>query len=81
MIRSKIVDKLILGVQQLHFDRTLMFAIGSHQVEFYLIVELYGKGNLILADDKFTIVALQNSTKQLRIGTCYMDTSSSSVTF
>lgn len=82
MIRSKIVDKLVLGVQQLHFDRTLVFAIGARRVEFYLIVELYGKGNLVLTDEKFTILALQNATKQLRVGVCYMDTAGpSEVTF
>ena len=72
MIRQKLINQLILGVQQLNFDRVIIFAVGKEEVEYYLIVELYGKGNIILTDHNYVTIVAQNAFKNARSGTCYM---------
>ncbi|CAL6051429.1 Fibronectin-binding_protein A N-terminus (FbpA) domain-containing protein [Hexamita inflata] len=72
VVRQKLTNLVILAVQQLNFDRVIIIGAGKEEVEYYLIIELYGKGNCILTDDKYTVIQAQNQFKNSRVGSCYM---------
>jgi len=67
----------IMDIEQVGFDRLVKIAFGLYGnedmddvIKYYLIVELFGNGNLILADDELNIVGVlqaQNwSTRSLK---------------
>eukprot|EP00703_Trepomonas_sp_PC1_P004625 JAP91981.1 Hypothetical protein TPC1_16223 [Trepomonas sp. PC1] len=70
-VREKLEDQLILAVQQLNFDRVIIMGFGKQEIQYYLIVELFGKGNVLLTDQNYTILALLNQLKGVRVQTSY----------
>lgn len=57
-LRKHIRNKRIENISQIGIDRLVDFQFGSNQAANHLIVELYDKGNLILTDYNYTIIAI-----------------------
>jgi len=54
-LRKNLENRVLAGIEQMNFDRILVFDFGEHKV----IVELFRKGNLILTDANGKILAVQ----------------------
>ncbi|GBC74804.1 hypothetical protein HRbin06_00111 [archaeon HR06] len=61
--------------EQPNFERIIFIRLSSKQDTYYLIFELFGKGNIILADKEKKIIALLNKLKvkhrELDVGKIY----------
>jgi len=57
-LRKHLKGKKLDGVQQLGMDRVVDMRFGSGEAAHHLLVELYSAGNIILADDTYTVLAL-----------------------
>lgn len=53
-LRIHLKDKRLEKIQQINYDRVIVFNFGLHNI----ILELYGKGNIIITDNEFTILHL-----------------------
>ena len=60
-LRKHIRTRVLTSVKQLGNDRVVDFTFGYDEASSHLILEMYAKGNLILTDDKYTILALLRS--------------------
>jgi predicted ribosome quality control (RQC) complex YloA/Tae2 family protein len=58
-LRKHIENGNIKGVRQIAFDRILEFEIEKEGI-FYLICELFGKGNVVLSDSEHKILAVMH---------------------
>jgi predicted ribosome quality control (RQC) complex YloA/Tae2 family protein len=63
-LRKSIKNKRIEDIRQIGIDRAVDIQFGSNIAANHLIVELYDKGNLILTDNNYTILALLRWRKQ-----------------
>ncbi len=65
----------VLDIKQLNNDRVLYIKfldkIGKEEVIFYLIVELFNNGNMILCDSKMRIISLLKHNKRVHINDRY----------
>lgn len=57
-LRKHIRNKRIENISQIGVDRLVDFQFGSNQAANHLIVELYDRGNLVLTDHSYTIIAI-----------------------
>ncbi|CAH8454001.1 unnamed protein product [Heterobilharzia americana] len=57
-LRKHIRNKKIVNISQIGADRVVDIQIGYESSAYHLIVELYDKGNMLLADDSYTILHL-----------------------
>ncbi|XP_028398631.1 nuclear export mediator factor Nemf-like [Dendronephthya gigantea] len=57
-MRKHISGKRLVNISMLGIDRILDFQFGSNEAAYHLIVELYDRGNIILADFEYTILSL-----------------------
>ncbi|MEE8401773.1 MAG: ribosome rescue protein RqcH [Candidatus Hydrothermarchaeaceae archaeon] len=55
-LRKHIENGIIIGVRQMAFDRILEIEI-EKKGTFYLVCELFGKGNIVLTDEELKILA------------------------
>jgi predicted ribosome quality control (RQC) complex YloA/Tae2 family protein len=55
-LRKYISGGKVLAIRQHGLERILIFDIGKGQEVYHLIIELFDEGNVILADEKYTIV-------------------------
>ncbi|XP_012682273.2 nuclear export mediator factor NEMF [Clupea harengus] len=56
--RKHLKSRRLVSVRQLGADRIVDFQFGSDEAAYHLIVELYDRGNIILADHEYTILNL-----------------------
>ncbi|XP_062324642.1 ribosome quality control complex subunit NEMF-like [Osmerus eperlanus] len=56
--RKHLKSRRLTQVKQLGVDRIVDFQFGSDEAAYHLIVELYDRGNIILADHEYTILNL-----------------------
>jgi predicted ribosome quality control (RQC) complex YloA/Tae2 family protein len=54
-LRKHLENKVLAGIEQMNFDRILVFDFGESKI----VIELFRKGNLILTDASGKILALQ----------------------
>lgn len=57
-LRKHLKNKRLERVDQLGVDRIVFFQFGIGEAAYYIILELYDKGNIILTDHEFTILHL-----------------------
>ena len=60
-LRKYIRTRILYSCRQLGNDRVVDFAFGKDEACYHLILEIYDKGNLILTDHKYKILALLRS--------------------
>uniref|UniRef100_A0A1A7WC97 Ribosome quality control complex subunit NEMF n=1 Tax=Iconisemion striatum TaxID=60296 RepID=A0A1A7WC97_9TELE len=56
--RKHLKTRRLTQVQQLGIDRIVDIQFGSDEAAYHLIIELYDRGNIILADHEYTILNL-----------------------
>ena len=56
MLRSRVGNAELLGVEQYEFDRILEFTFADREATHTLVVELFGDGNVALVDGTGTVV-------------------------
>ena len=56
LLRQKVSNQRIWSQKQHGFDRIWMLTLGHSEIENHLIIEFFGKGNVILTDDKMKII-------------------------
>lgn len=81
-LRSELTNLICLDVSQLCFDRVIVLSFGRYGISErkHLIIELFGKGNLILTDDSFTVLASQTRFEGACPGDSYLDYKTKSTT-
>lgn len=57
-LRKSIKNKRIEDISQIGIDRAVDFQFGSNNAACHLIAELYDKGNLVLTDNNYEILAI-----------------------
>ncbi|MBA43143.1 MAG: hypothetical protein CMF62_03925 [Magnetococcales bacterium] len=57
-LRKHLVNKRLKYISQLGEDRIVDFCFGFDDIEYHILLELYGKGNIILTDNEYTILTL-----------------------
>ncbi|EFO63274.1 Serologically defined colon cancer antigen 1 [Giardia lamblia P15] len=72
-LRTEICNMICTGVSQFYFDRVIILEFSRYNSELkrYLIVELYGRGNLILTDETYKVLAAQSKMPGQYIGGNY----------
>ncbi|XP_030539979.1 ribosome quality control complex subunit NEMF [Rhodamnia argentea] len=60
-LRKHIRTRRLEDVKQLGYDRIVLFQFGLGMNAYYVILELYAQGNIILADSEFTVLTLLRS--------------------
>ncbi|RAL38599.1 hypothetical protein DM860_002577 [Cuscuta australis] len=60
-LRKHIRPKRLEDVRQLGYDRIILFQFGLGSNAFYVILELYAQGNIILTDSDFMVLTLLRS--------------------
>lgn len=76
-LRKHLKGKRLVNIDQINQDRIVYFQFGEGEVAFYLIIELYDKGNLVLCDHTFRILHLgrifskEDSDVNIRTGEIY----------
>ncbi len=55
-LRKYVSGGKVLGIRQQGLERILIFDIGKGQQVYRLIIELFDEGNVILADEQYTII-------------------------
>ncbi|MHC1597995.1 MAG: ribosome rescue protein RqcH [Candidatus Methanofastidiosia archaeon] len=64
-LRKYLCGLRILNIEQIGFDRIVKITFGLYGeetlIKYYVIVELFGNGNLILTDDELTIIGVLSS--------------------
>ncbi|XP_030508734.2 uncharacterized protein LOC115723399 [Cannabis sativa] len=60
-LRKHIRTRRLEDVRQLGYDRIVLFQFGLGASAYYVILELYAQGNIILADSDFTVLTLLRS--------------------
>lgn len=57
-LRKHLKNKRLERIHQLGVDRIVLFQFGTGEAAYYIIIELYDKGNIVLTDHEFTILHL-----------------------
>ena len=57
-LRKFIRGKKLVSISQCGLDRVINMTFASQEEEFHLIIEFYAAGNVILTDNKYTIITL-----------------------
>lgn len=72
-LRTEICNLICTGVSQFYFDRVIIMEFSRYNSEFkrYLIVELYGRGNLLLTDENYKVLAAQSKMAGQHLGGNY----------
>ncbi|XP_068333314.1 uncharacterized protein [Pyrus communis] len=60
-LRKHIRTRRLEDVRQLGYDRIVLFQFGLGENAYYVILELYAQGNVILADSDFMVMTLLRS--------------------
>ncbi|KAL6190803.1 hypothetical protein ACLB2K_037197 [Fragaria x ananassa] len=60
-IRKHIRTRRLEDVRQLGYDRIIMFQFGLGTNAYYVILELYAQGNIVLADSEYMVMTLLRS--------------------
>ncbi|KAL9233066.1 hypothetical protein vseg_008106 [Gypsophila vaccaria] len=60
-LRKHIRTKRLEDVRQLGYDRIILFQFGLGVHAYYVILELYAQGNILLVDPEFTVLTLLRS--------------------
>ncbi|XP_050372336.1 uncharacterized protein LOC126790221 [Argentina anserina] len=60
-IRKHIRTRRLEDVRQLGYDRIILFQFGLGANAYYVILELYAQGNIILADSEYMVMTLLRS--------------------
>lgn len=63
-LRKHIKKWRLDSIRQLQGDRTVVLKFGTDQTFFLLVVELYGRGNIILMDHDYVILMLLRSQRE-----------------
>ena len=67
VLRKHLSNAFLDKVEQLSFDRILMLTFGKGENKYHVIIELFGKGNVIFCDkDKIILHALTYKTWKVR---------------
>ncbi|MGD0081349.1 MAG: ribosome rescue protein RqcH [Methanoregula sp.] len=56
LLRKYLSGGKVLAIRQHGLERILIFDIGKGSLTYHLIIELFDEGNVILADDTYTII-------------------------
>ncbi|MBI4447508.1 NFACT family protein [Candidatus Woesearchaeota archaeon] len=56
-LRKRIQNARLMSILQKNFERIVEFCFETKEAKYYLIVELFSKGNIILCDEKFVILS------------------------
>lgn len=72
-LRAEICNLICTGISQFYFDRVIVMEFSRYNSDFkrYLIVELYGRGNVILTDENYRVLATQSKMPGQHIGGNY----------
>ncbi|KAJ0391869.1 hypothetical protein P43SY_011914 [Pythium insidiosum] len=62
-LRKHLRGKRLVALSQLEGDRVVDLTFGNDELQCHLILELYASGNIILTDDKYTILSLLRTHK------------------
>ncbi|TNJ27366.1 Serologically defined colon cancer antigen 1 [Giardia muris] len=75
-LRSELSNLICLGVTQFYFDRVIVLAFGRYggDVTRRLVVELYGRGNVFVCDENYTIITSQAQLGKVVPGANYLST-------
>ncbi|KAI9122760.1 hypothetical protein K1719_005649 [Acacia pycnantha] len=60
-LRRHIRTRRLEDVRQLGYDRIILFQFGIGENAYYIILELYAQGNILLTDSNFTVLTLLRS--------------------
>lgn len=74
LLRKHIGNRTLISVSQHHFDRIVIFDFSGEERELKLIVELFGKGNMVLVEDGRIVRPLTSKTwkhRDLKSGAHY----------
>ncbi len=58
-VRKRIEGFQIREIRQLNYDRVVVFVLGKGEATLNMIVEMFGKGNLIITDENMRILLAQ----------------------
>lgn len=64
-LRKHLRNKRVEDIRQVGIDRVIDIRFGSQQLANHLIIELYDRGNLILTDHEYVIIAILRWRKQV----------------
>jgi len=74
-LRKKLANAVVVGVEQLNFDRLFRIRF-SASADFYLVFEMFGKGNAVLCSSDGAIIAVYRredfAMRSLKIGQKYL---------
>lgn len=72
-LRTEICNMICTGVSQFYFDRVIILEFSRYNSDLkrYLIVELYGRGNLILTDEAYKVLVTQSKMPGQHVGGNY----------
>lgn len=56
MLRKNLEGSILTSIEQVNFERVIMFTFQRKEEKKYLIIELFSKGNIIFCDDKLNIL-------------------------
>ncbi|GLE03101.1 hypothetical protein PINS_up011980 [Pythium insidiosum] len=62
-LRKHLRGKRLVALSQLEGDRVVDLTFGNDELQCHLILELYASGNIILTDDKYSILSLLRTHK------------------
>eukprot|EP00768_Dysnectes_brevis_P005548 gnl/Dysnectes_brevis/4052_a5307_783.p1 GENE.gnl/Dysnectes_brevis/4052_a5307_783~~gnl/Dysnectes_brevis/4052_a5307_783.p1 ORF type:complete len:1041 (-),score=287.83 gnl/Dysnectes_brevis/4052_a5307_783:69-3191(-) len=71
LARTELKNTRISNVFQLGFDRIVIITLTGREKTRYLVSELYGKGNLLILDEAFTILATSSRYADTPLGAVY----------
>ncbi|XP_054806726.1 uncharacterized protein LOC129309262 [Prosopis cineraria] len=60
-LRKHIRTRRLEDVRQLGYDRIILFQFGMGENAYYIILELFAQGNILLTDSNFTVLTLLRS--------------------
>jgi predicted ribosome quality control (RQC) complex YloA/Tae2 family protein len=60
-LRKHLENKIILGINQINYDRVVDISFGYTNTQYHLIIEFYASGNIIFTDENYKILALFNT--------------------
>eukprot|EP00946_MAST-07B_sp_MAST-7B-sp1_P000179 g179.t1 len=60
-LRKHVRGRRLVEVRQLGMDRVVSFTFGHNEAAYHLVLELYDKGNIVLCNHTYEVVALLRS--------------------
>ena len=64
-LRKHVRGRRLVNIRQLGMDRVVCFTFGQNEAAYHLVLELYDKGNVVLCNHAYEIVALLRSSQHL----------------